>query len=353
MRSPHSAHSHLVSHGYLFSQHSCFAFSHTHQLLHNPPTPNLFGIEPSKFEPGGPRPPEFCLPEDLPAGLPERKCTQEGTRMDRIDPKIDTDRPGNLSNALVALYLTQETGLPCNTTGYEISSVEAKDSAGARVERRALRVTFDPGASTKQPRLLLTFGSDDQLCNVVLKATEASLIHCRVYAQLNSGPGIWVIEDTSAIGTKYLDEESLRTNIPKNIARGRVAVQGLCRIQIGRTIFGFWLPSNKQEKSHRERYFRNLDPVLVTEEMIQEQLRGAASNFRPLEMIGEGGMGTVFRYMELTTGLMIAVKEEKVEKKEADERVQKEIGYMQSLRHVSHMIRLRWPSTNFSIARPG
>ena len=39
--------------------------------------------------------------------------------------------------------------------------------------------------------------------------------------------------------------------------------------------------------------------------------------------------------MELTTGLMIAVKEAKVKSKEADERIQKEIGYMQSLRHVS------------------
>ena len=266
--------------------------------------------------------------------------------MDRVDPKIDTDQPGNLSNALVALYLTQETGLPCNTKGYMISSVEAEDSAGARVERRALRVTFDPGTSTKQPRLLLTIGSDDQLCNVVLKATEASLVHCRVYAQLNSGPDIWVIEDTSAIGTKYLDEESRRTKIHKNIAGGRVAVKGLRRIQIGRAIFGFWLPSDRKEKSQRERYFRHLDPVLITEEIIREQLREVPPEYRPLEMIGKGGMGEVFRYMEKTTGLMIAVKEEEVETKRADERVQKEIRYMQSLKHVSHILCFHLSFTN-------
>ena len=43
----------------------------------------------------------------------------------------------------------------------------------------------------------------------------------------------------------------------------------------------------------------------------------------------------MFEYMELTTGLMIAIKEAKVKTKEADEHIQKEIGYMQSLRHVS------------------
>lgn len=45
----------------------------------------------------------------------------------------------------------------------------------------------------------------------------------------------------------------------------------------------------------------------------------------------------MFQYTELTTGLMIAVKEENVKTKEAYERIQKEIGYMQSLRHVSRL----------------
>ena len=342
MRDPHSVHSRLLPHEYFLSQQPCFAFSHKHQdcleLLPTATTRNTFDIEPSEFGSGGPRPLKLSLREALPAGLPESKYTRGDSKMDRIDPKFNTDQPGNLSNALVALYLTEETGLPCNTKGYEISSFEAEDSAGARVERRGLRVTCDTSTSTKHPRRLLTFGSNDQLCNVVLEATEASPIHCSIYAQLNSGPDIWVIEDTSANGTHYLDEESLRTRLPKKVARGRVAVQGLCRIQIGRSVFAFWLPSDNQEKSQRERYFRDLDPVPVTEEILREQLRGAASNFRTLEMIGHGGMGKVFRYMEMMTGLMIAVKEEKVKNKKADERIQKEIGYMQSLRHVSHII---------------
>ena len=339
MRNPHSVHSRLFPHEYFLSQQPCFAFSHTHlsclELLDTATTPNLFDIEPSKFESGGPQPLKLCPREALPAGLPESKCTRGDTKMDRIDPKSNANPPGNLSNAPVALYLTEETGLPCNTNGYEISLFEAEDSAGARVERHALRVTFDTGTSTKQPFHLLTFGSDDQLCNVVLKATEASPIHCSIYAQLNSGPDIWVIEDTSTNGTHYLDEESLRTRLPKNITRGRVAVQGLCRIQIGRSVFGFWLPSDKLEKSQRKRYFRDLDPIPVTEEILREQLRGVSAGYRVVRMVGKGGMAEVFQYIETTTGLMIAVKEEEVKTKDADERVRKEIGYMQSLKHVS------------------
>ena len=47
----------------------------------------------------------------------------------------------------------------------------------------------------------------------------------------------------------------------------------------------------------------------------------------------------VFQYMEMTTGLMVAVKEEMVKNNAADKRVQKEISYMQTLKHVSRKVR--------------
>lgn len=241
----------------------------------------------------------------------------------------------DLSDALVALYLTEETGLPCSTVNYEITPFEAMDSTGARVERRALRVTFEKNTSIKQQHHLLTFGSDDQRCNVILKATEASPVHCKLYAQLNSGPNVWVIEDTSINGIEYVDEESQRTGIAKTIVRGRVAVYGLLRIRIGRNVFGFWVPSDEQEKSHRERWFNDLDPILVTQEVLQGQLRGITAEYCKICPIGDGGMANVFQYMERKTGLMIAVKEQKVKDKDADERIRKEIGYMQFLNHVS------------------
>ena len=255
--------------------------------------------------------------------------------MNTTTSRSDAIQPGNASNALVALYLTEETGLPCNTKGYEITSFETQDSAGARVQRRALRVTYENGTSIKQPLHLLTIGSDDQQCNVILKATEASPIHCKIYAQLNSGLDVWVMEDNSVHGTVYVDEESRRTLIPKRVVRSRVAAHGLCRIQIGRNIFGLWSPSNGHEKLQREHWFSRLDPILVTQEILQGQLCGATPAFCQICPIGDGGMADVVQYMERTTGLMIAVKEEKVEEKGADERVQKEIGYMRNLRHVS------------------
>lgn len=247
----------------------------------------------------------------------------------------DASQTDDLSGSLVAFYLTEETGLPCNAKDYEISSFMAPDSKGTLIERRALRVTFDKNLSVEQPRRLLTFGSDDQRCNVVIMATEASPLHCKVYAQLNSGPDVWVIEDYSSDGTEYIDDESLRTFKPKKVVSRRVAALGLCRIKIGRNIFSFWPPSDCQEVSRREYWFQDLDPVLVTQQMLREQLRGAMEDYCPIRPVGRGGMGGVFQYMELTTGLMVAVKEEEVRDKESDERVQKEIAYMQSLKHVS------------------
>ncbi len=256
--------------------------------------------------------------------------------MDKTKSTNDAGQQCDHSDTLVALYLTEETGLPCNTKDYEITPFEAKDATEAPVERRALRVTFQKHTSLKQQVHLLTFGSDDQRCNVILSANEASQIHCKIYAQLNSGPNVWVIEDTSTNGTEYVDEESLRTRISKTVVSGRVAARGLYRVRIGRNMFGFWPPS-AGENTQREDWFRDLDPIPVTQEILQDQLRGARADYCPIDVVGHGGMGEVLRYMELSTGLMIAVKEESVKDKEADQRIQKEIGYMQSLKHVSCM----------------
>lgn len=260
--------------------------------------------------------------------------------MGKAKSRNDADQKDDLSGPLVAFYLTEETGMPCNTKGYEMSLFKAPDSAGTLVERRALRVTFERKSSIREQCRLLTFGSHDQSCNVILKATEASPIHCKVYAQLNSGPNVWVIEDSSSDGTEYLDDESLRNGIPKKAVRRRVAAYGLCRIKIGRNIFSFWPPSDDHETSRRERWFQDHDPMLVTQNHLCEQLRGAVEKYCPICPVGHGGMGDVFKYMEMTTGLMIAVKEEAIKLEGADERIQKEIAYMQSLRHVSQMMYL-------------
>ena len=91
-----------------------------------------------------------------------------------------------VSGAMVALYLTQETGLPCNTRGYEVSLFRAPGSGRSLAEMYALRLLFQRGVSIKQQCRLLSFGSDPQRCDIVLEATEASPVHCKVYAQFNS-----------------------------------------------------------------------------------------------------------------------------------------------------------------------
>ena len=257
--------------------------------------------------------------------------------MAKSQSRRDAGQADDSLDAVVALYLTEDTGLPCRTKDYEIFPFQATDSEGSHVERRALKVAFERNTSTEQQVHLLTFGSDPQRCNVILEATEASPIHCKIYAQLNSGPDVWVMEDTSANGTEYVDEEARRTGISKRIVGRRVAARGLCRIQIGHNLFTIWWPSDEQELSRREHWFLDLDPVLVTGDLLREQLSGIEADYRQIGIVGHGGMGVVFQYMEVTTGLMIAVKEEEVKDKETDERIQKEIGHMQSLKHVSRI----------------
>ena len=147
-----------------------------------------------------------------------------------------------------------------------------------------------------------------------------------------------MIEDSSSDGTEFLDEESLRNRIPKKTIRRRVAAYGLSRIKIGSNVFSFWPPSDDQEIFRRERWFQDRDPMLVSQNLIREQLRGAMESYYPICPVGHGGMGDVFIYMEMTTGLMIAVKEEAVKEVGADDRIQKEIAYMQNLRHVSQTL---------------
>ena len=165
------------------------------------------------------------------------------------------DELGDVPDTLVAFYLTPKTGLVLKTEGYEISMFEAPNSDGILAERHALRVTFNRNVSLGRPKHLLTFGSDHHRCNVVLKASEASPVHCKVYAQLNSGPNLWVIEDNSAHGTGYYDDESSRAQTFKTLVRRRAAANGLHHIKIGHNIFDFHLPSDEHEKFQRKRWF--------------------------------------------------------------------------------------------------
>lgn len=107
-----------------------------------------------------------------------------------------------------------------------------------------------------------------------------------------------MIEDTSTKGTRYSDGES------QTYRSGTLCFR----------FFGH--PQTKQEILRRDRWHKDLDPVPITTDLLRDQLLGATAGYRSVEKIGQGGMSTVYQDMELTTGLMIAVKEEDVKNRD-------------------------------------
>lgn len=96
---------------------------------------------------------------------------------------------------IVAFYLTQESQYSTGqTSGYDAVRIEVTDS-GQPVSRSALRVTFSRNAPLEKPLKLIVFGSDPQRCNVTLTAGNIQPVHCSIFAQLNSGPTAWLVED--------------------------------------------------------------------------------------------------------------------------------------------------------------
>ena len=95
--------------------------------------------------------------------------------------------PDEPPEPVVAFYLTQETDLAAKFQGeHQIVTIGVHSSSGP-VEKPALRVTFSHDKSVEELVGLLGFGSGDQ-CQVLLPATIVGPVHCRVFAQLNSGP---------------------------------------------------------------------------------------------------------------------------------------------------------------------
>lgn len=72
---------------------------------------------------------------------------------------------------------------------------------GNEMKIDGLRITLNPHAKVENPECLLVFGSDPKRCNVILGADGIDPVHCRVWAQLNSGPNVLVLDNHSAIGT--------------------------------------------------------------------------------------------------------------------------------------------------------
>ena len=244
------------------------------------------------------------------------------------------------SEPIVAFYLTQETNLPAVFESEpQTVTVTDPNSLGKLVKKTALRATFSHNQSVEEPVGLVAFGSDPR-CHVRLPTNVASPIHCRIYAQLNSGPDIWLVDDSSPHGTEVKNEETSRTGEVRIVHGRRQAVLGLHSIKIGSYVFQIRVPVDDTEARQREDWFRLNKPIPVTNSMLDRQLGGFPRDWARMDLIGEGGFGKVFRCMEKSTALFVAIKQQKTYTTAQNAEVMKEINFMKTLRHVSCWHRL-------------
>ena len=243
--------------------------------------------------------------------------------------------PDQSLEPVVAFYLTQETNLPARFQGeHRIVTINGTDSSGKLKSKPALRVTFSQDQSIKELVGLVVFGSDPR-CHVVLREDVASSVHCTVFAQLNSGPQVWLVDDSSTQGTAFMDDDVPRVARAKVVHGRRQAAKGLRAIGIGPYKFQIHAPVENTEVGRREDWFRLNKPVPVTRSMLDRQLGGHTHDWTKLNLIGEGGNGKVFRYMEKNTALLVAVKEQRPRTEPQTAAVMREINFMKTLRHVS------------------
>ena len=181
---------------------------------------------------------------------------------------------------------------------------------------------------------LIGFGSD-QRCHIQLPANVVSSVHCRVYAQLNSGPQVWLVDDSSTQGTVVEDNDTSRDKLPKIVCGRRQAARGLYAIRIGPYWFKIHAPVANLEVRQREDWFRLHKPIPVTRPMLDRQRGKFDEDWLRIDRVGAGGFGEVYKYMEKNTALFIAVKEQQTKTKEDKAIIMKEIDFMKKLRHVS------------------
>lgn len=241
------------------------------------------------------------------------------------------------SEAVVAFYLTQETDLPAIFQGkHQIVSIGI---TGRPVETPALRVTFSHDSSVEEPVGLLGFGSGHK-CHVRLPANIVHPVHCKVFAQLNSGPQVWLVEDSSPQGTHIQYDDNSGEKQSKFVHGRCHAAQGESLLAIGPYRFRIRPPISVTEIRQREDWFKHNKPIPVTRSMLDRQAGHLQWEWLKMECVGQGGFGKVFKYMEANTALSIAIKHVETEDEEQKKMALKEIDIMKTLRHVSLCHRL-------------
>lgn len=258
----------------------------------------------------------------------------------------DVDVPELVLFLLVPKPSTMAVGLPISAPFLEQSPYASKHVTGGQTSTIAFKITCGQDVPLDRPVPLLSIGSDPNQCGLVLDRRYADSVHCQIYAQLNSGFDVWIIEDDSTTGTFYrrLKDEKDRENIDDTeelhteelVRKDSKAVQGLRYLRIGLYEFHCRLPKDKKEIAERERWFRRHEPLPITSQLLKTQLAGRRLDIQERKNIGKGGFGEVFMSMEMHTGLLVAVKKQKVGNDPRGVRnIHREIRSMKDLHHVS------------------
>ena len=239
---------------------------------------------------------------------------------------------------------TMALRLPVPAPFLEQTRYASENASGTQASTTALKITCRQDAPLDEPARILSIGSDSNRCGLVLDPRHTAPVHCRIYAQLNSGFDVWIIKDDSTIGTLYrrLKDEKDRENIddteelhPEELVhKDRKAVEGLRYLRIGPYEFHCRLSKDKKEIAERERWFRRHEPLPVTSQILITQLAGKRIDVQERKAIGEGGFGEVFKSMEMNTGLLVAVKKQKVGNDRGVKNIRREIRSMEDLHHV-------------------
>lgn len=257
----------------------------------------------------------------------------------------DADVPRLVLFYLVPEPLTVPARPPILSPLLEQIPYRGNCTVGSQFLRTALKIEIDQHASLDQPVLLLKIGSDPNRCSLVLDRHLVDPQHCRIYAQLNSGFDIWILRDDSTLGTRY--RRLKESNNPQNangseqleeeelVHKGCRAIQGLRYLKVGRYEFHCRPSEDKGEIIERDRWFRRHEPIPVNSWLLGRQLAGRRPNLLKKKNIGEGGFGEVFKCMEMQTGLLVAVKKQKVGNDRGVENIRREILSMENLQHVS------------------
>ena len=257
----------------------------------------------------------------------------------------DVDVPELVLFLLVPKPSPVAVRLPISAPFLEQTPYASATVAGSQGSTIAFKVTCAQDVPLDEPVPILSVGSDPNRCDLILDRRHTDTVHCRIYAQLNSGFDVWIIKDDSTIGTLFrrLKDEKDRENIDEReelyteelVHKDRRAVEGLRYLRIGPYEFHCRLSKDKKEIAERERWFRRHEPLPVTSQILTTQLAGKLLDIQERKNIGTGGFGEVFKSMEMHTGLLVAVKKQKVGSDRGVKNIRREIRSMEDLHHVS------------------